>query len=212
VMKQYIIRRIFDEGPICLENFPSVSLDSFPWDENGYRPITLAVIGWAEDGLHVRMQACEAEIKAEGRCFGDPVHADSCMEFFMMPCPGIDSRFIGFEVNPLGTLYIGIMTCRADHVRFVDCDPAIFHIKTNVTAEELPGYTGSFWEISYIIPIAFINRHFPEFKLYSGLSFRGNFYKCGDNTRYEHYGCWCTPECDHPEFLLSEFFGEFILE
>ena len=44
-----------------------------------------------------------------------------------------------------------------------------------------------------------------------GVKLRGNFYKCGDLTRYEHYGMWNPVQSDTPDFHRPESFGELVL-
>ncbi len=41
-------------------------------------------------------------------------------------------------------------------------------------------------------------------------SARGNFYKCGDETKSEHYGMWNNIDSPKPNFHLPECFGDFI--
>lgn len=204
-MKTYHVKALGKAGETVL-------LESFPWDENGYRPRTEATLHWSDRGLHVHMRSYETEIRAAYRQFGDRVCEDSCMEFFFQPLPDSDPRFLHFEVNPLGVMYTGIMTCRADMRRVMDCDPASFEMHASVSPENLEGYRGPHWEISYLVPLTHIVRFFPDFRLEPGMRFRGNFYKCGDLTRFPHYGSWSPIDHPTPEFLLSQYFGEFMIE
>ncbi|HEX9250722.1 MAG TPA: carbohydrate-binding family 9-like protein, partial [Ignavibacteriaceae bacterium] len=38
----------------------------------------------------------------------------------------------------------------------------------------------------------------------------GNFYKCGDETEFKHYGMWSLIENSTPDFHLPEYFGKII--
>jgi hypothetical protein len=39
----------------------------------------------------------------------------------------------------------------------------------------------------------------------------GNFYKCGDETEYPHFGCWNLIASPVPDFHRPEYFGEIVL-
>ena len=41
---------------------------------------------------------------------------------------------------------------------------------------------------------------------------KGNFYKCGDDTKYPHFGCWNEVVWEEPDFHRPECFGDLILE
>ncbi|MGN1071022.1 MAG: carbohydrate-binding family 9-like protein [Candidatus Fimadaptatus sp.] len=41
---------------------------------------------------------------------------------------------------------------------------------------------------------------------------RGNVYKGGGKTRFEHYGMWNPVTSDHPDFHRPESFGLLVLE
>ena len=50
-------------------------------------------------------------------------------------------------------------------------------------------------------------------KLYGTESIRfftGNFYKCGDETEFPHYGMWSEAVSDTPDFHRPECFGRLI--
>ena len=40
--------------------------------------------------------------------------------------------------------------------------------------------------------------------------FTGNFYKCGDETEFPHYGMWSEAVSDTPDFHRPECFGRLI--
>ena len=43
------------------------------------------------------------------------------------------------------------------------------------------------------------------------LDFKGNFYKCGDETKTPHYGSWNPIENPTPDFHRPEGFGELVI-
>ena len=79
-------------------------------------------------------------------------------------------------------MYLGIGTGTHDLVRLLPTDKDVFHPQVSIIPEG--------WEITYQVPISFIQRFFPDFIPASGKTIRANFYKCGDLTVQEHYLCW----------------------
>ena len=73
-------------------------------------------------------------------------------------------------------------------------------------------YNGKFWTVEYSIPFSFIEEYFGKLDIRPGFRFKGNFYKCGDETKYTHYGCWNPIKVASPDFHRPEFFGDLVLE
>lgn len=184
---------------------------NFPWDENGYRPRTGVRIFYTESRLHLQFKAYEREIRAECLNMNDPVCTDSCVEFFFNPDPEHDERYMNFEINPIGILLLGIGKDRYSRTQVTDVSPDIFHIKTSVNRESIKNYNGPLWSIEYSIPFTFIEQHYGKQDFAPGKEIKANFYKCGDKTRYPHFGCWNMIENPTPDFHRPEFFGSLIL-
>jgi hypothetical protein len=157
-----------------------------------------------DKGLKVRLRAEEREILSRSGGLTDFVHIDSALEFFISPAAG-DGRYFNFEFNPKGTIFLGFGYGRDTNIRQVIPDyKKRFEVK--------PFSFSGGWGIEFTIPVSFIRIYFPNFALQEILSFKGNFYKCGDETPAPHYLSWSPIEFDHPEFHLTRFFGDFILE
>ncbi|WP_269636734.1 carbohydrate-binding family 9-like protein [Paenibacillus forsythiae] len=62
------------------------------------------------------------------------------------------------------------------------------------------------------MPFKWLQRRFPGFEAKSGVTFPGNFYKCGDETPIPHYGCWSMVNSASPDYHLSRCFWELVLE
>lgn len=69
-----------------------------------------------------------------------------------------------------------------------------------------------FWTVEYSIPFTFIEKYFGKLDIGPGYRLEGNFYKCGDETKYPHYGCWNPIKISSPDFHRPEFFGDLVLE
>jgi len=100
----------------------------YAWPDEGYRPEVHARVGWNEKGLHVLMYANEPTIRAQCAEIGGKVCVDSCMEFFFMPFPEEDRRYFNAEMNPLGTLHLGLGEGRGNRVKIREQLPEGFEI------------------------------------------------------------------------------------
>lgn len=185
-------------------------------DWSTIEPLQLNETGWLEptgieasakichngDCIFVRLEAIESEIR---ETLTDPlsqVCEDSCVEFFIAPDTS-DERYINFEWNPLGTLYLGFGGERATRMRLIVKKP-------NELFAPAPFKTESGWGIEFKIPAQFIRSFFPEFELKGACAC--NFYKCGDCTPKAHYLAWSVPKTERPDFHRREFFGTLNFE
>ncbi|NMA83990.1 MAG: hypothetical protein GX962_09025 [Epulopiscium sp.] len=191
-------------------NIPVAHIKCFPWDTNGYMPKTIAQLAYTDQGLHVRLESYEKSIAAKYHDLNDPVHKDSCMEFFFNPNPSKDNRYLNFEINAIGTLHLGIGGERSTRRHMNEVDPKTFKIQPSVTVNTLEGYKGPSWVLQYFIPFSWLEEYYGPVSFQSGHKMMGNFYKCGDDTAFPHYGCWNLIETEKPDFHRPEYFGELI--
>jgi len=212
--KVYTVKRI-DKGIINDEIWqivPAADIEFAPWDENGYRPKSSAKVFYTEDALHVMLESFETEIKAVYRNMNDPVYKDSCLEFFLYPNPELDRRYMNFEFNPLGTMLLGVGEGRNDR-KFLYIDwKEVFCVKTAIMEQTPENNSQCFWSVQFCIPFEFIKSIYGNVEFVSSHKMKGNFYKCGDETRYPHYLCWNNILKSTPDFHVPEFFGELVLE
>ena len=66
------------------------------------------------------------------------------------------------------------------------------------------------WSMIEVIPASALFNH--KIEEWSGLNFRANFYKCGDNLPNPHFLSWNKIDFPRPNFHLLEFFGEVVFE
>lgn len=180
---------------------PTLELSHTGWLE----PCPVAARAQAcHDGaaLHLRLEAVETPVRALLTSPLDPVCQDSCLEFFFAPRPG-DERYLNFELNPLGTLYLGFGARRETRVRQLVREPERrFAIRPFSTAEG--------WGVEFQVPVEFLRLYFPGYALEGPAA--GNFYKCGDETPRPHYLSWAPLHSPTPDFHRRADFGSLLLE
>lgn len=183
----------------CWDSVPVVELQHTGWLAE--TPVSArAQLCYNDEALFVRMEAQEDPIRATLREPLAQVCNDSCLEFFFAPDPE-DMRYLNFEFNPLGTLYLGFGSTRPTRVRQILKAP-----------EELldpqPFFTLDGWGICYRIPFSLIRNYFPRFRPDGEAA--GNFYKCGDETAHPHYLSWSPMTTDSPDFHRRQDFGTLL--
>ena len=179
-MKQGIV--FFSSEPVDWSSLPlfEISEQVYPCD---VPVLAQAQICRTEHAFVIRLQAQEPQIRAQEQGPLAMPCRDSCLEFFLSPTPSL--RYLNFEWNPAGALYLGIGTGPADLMRIV---PSPTQIKTlfspEITQQE------HWWQIIFTVPYTFIQKFFPDFFPDANQTIRGNFYKCGDNLDRPHYLAW----------------------
>jgi hypothetical protein len=188
----------------------AAAASNYPWG-NEYTLRTEIRMYYTNTDFHVRFQAYEREIKAEYLRVNDPVYKDSCVEFFVNPNPGADERYMNFEMNPLGVMLVGLGTGRNDRIRLTPEEVSRLTVRPSLDQEGVRRYRGDSWTNELVIPFDFFHDYYGEIPFRRGWEMKGNFYKCGDDTRVPHYGCWNGIEADHPDFHRPEYFGRIVL-
>lgn len=158
-----------------------------------------AQICYNREMLYLHLWAEELRIREEEtEILGMPCR-DSCLEFFLRPVPE-DMRYLNFEFNPNGCMFLGLGSDTFGLTRLVPDDAeSLFSSKITKTD------TG--WDLQFDIPSTFIWRFFPEYKATAGGIIYANFYKCGDLTTPTHYYSWNSVGGEPLSFHRPECFG-----
>ena len=181
----------------ALKELEKATICSYPWDESGYRPEARAYVGWRGGDLEALLCAQEETIQAEERRTGGAVCVDSCLEFFLMPFPEADDNYLNVEVNPLGTMHLGLGAGRAPRRVWAELPEGL--------ALSVSRHAGGWWAVRYTLPGAFFREVFGR-ELKPGAVLRGNFYTC-DESIHPHFGSWNPVTTPQPDFHRPECFG-----
>jgi len=192
------------------QDVPSVTIgeESYLWVNNGYKPEVIIKVFHTDENIFLHFKAFEKKITIKHTEFGGEVWKDSCVEFFINPFPDDSKDYFNIEINALGIPLIGVGKAGDDAKRyyFKEGEVKDWEIVSSVK-EPITGEHGKdFWEIYLKIPKSFFEKHYGKaFNVNKGIA---NFYKCGDETEFEHYGAWNKIESSEPNFHQPEYFGE----
>jgi len=198
-MKEYLVKKV--SGVPDWETVPVMAVDEVMWMPDHGISMT-ARIAYDETAIYVCQRAVEENIRAELTGLLAHVCEDSCMEFFLSPCPA-DGRYLNFEVNPNGCLHLGFGHGRHDSMRLLP-KKADERFRIAVTRRE------DGWELTYRIPLEFLRCFYPELTLEPGTVMTANCYKCGDCTVNPHFLAWNPPTSETPDFHRPQDFGKLI--
>ncbi len=202
----YHIKRLpceTDMAAIDWNAVPLAEVSHFQW-LTGYAPKTTAQMVFVEEyGFILHMECAETEPLARYRVFMDPVYTDSCMEFFADWLS--DGRYINMEMNAAGALLSCVGADRHGRTPVKELCGDIFPV--------IAAIEKSAWSVTARIPLSMLSAILGQpVAITRGFTFRGNFYKCGDETAVPHYGMWSPVGTEKPDFHRPEYFGALVVE
>ena len=190
------------EKDIDFSRAEKAMISNYKWTE-GYTPEAYAQLVCVEGrGFALRMTAIESNPKAVYTKFDEPVYTDSCLEFFVS-FNNESNKYMNFEMNSNGAFLAAVRTDRANKtsIKMLAPLPKVKAFKNDDS-----------WSVEVFFSNDFIGKTFGKFSFARGESFRGNFYKCGDETEIPHFGMWNPVETEKPDFHRPEFFGTLTIE
>ncbi len=166
--------------------------------------------------LYVMFRVQDQFIRATYTTYQDPVYRDSCVEFFVMPrSPERGAAgYFNVEMNCLGTMllyYIEDAKRTAQGFEKFTKVPqerlrgmTVFHSISAPLQEELTSPLE--WVVEYNLPLSLFEAYLGELHPAAGLRWRGNFFKCGDDTSQPHWASW-SPIGEALNFHQPDKFG-----
>jgi hypothetical protein len=212
-MKSLIVRYVEALNNINIESAAEIldengvldTIEILNWvKEYPYRPITQFNIARSTDSLFIKYSVRGSMLRAIYSNDQDPVHEDSCVEFFCMPV-GAD-KYSNFEFNCIGTCHASSRKSRYDDVvQYTEEEMKTIERYPSIGRRAFKEMEGMFeWELTVKIPFVLIGidpDNLPDKIL-------GNFYKCADGTDSMHFVTWNPVKTVKPDFHCPEYFGE----
>lgn len=186
--------------------------------ENGpqglHRPKVQCKLLYDEKFLAVRFQVEDHFVQCRYDKWQDGVCRDSCCEFFISPQADSDDKtpFFNFECNAGGAMLL--YHCTRGEAGNVEVDSSTVEIPLAASLVETPGLAGqggtkivpeitepTTWGIEYHVPLELFNKYTQkDVTPASGTVWRGNVYKCADQTSHPHWGSWAPVGTPRPNF------------
>lgn len=196
---EYIVKR---SNILNWEDVPKAPITSYTWGKD-YMPESYAQLAMINGrGFVLKMTSYESDPLTRYSNYGDPVYTDSCLEFFVSFNKN-SPLYINFEMNSAGAYLSARRTGRKDKTPI---DKIVSRMPV-VNAKRYEKY----WTVEVEFSFEFIEELFGHCTFENGYSFKGNFYKCGDETETPHFGSWSPITVEKPDFHRPEFFGTFIM-
>ncbi len=170
-----------------------------------------------KQALYVRFDVMDRHVRSLQTRPQSQVCRDSCVESFIQPSPG--TAYFNFEINAGGTLLLYFIEDsrrrpEGGFARYAPVKPAwmkqveIGHSLPATVRRTIDGPIA--WAIACRIPLALFTAHLGELDVAPGAVWRGNFYKCGGDPAYPHWGMW-SDVGRQLNFHQPKRFGELIL-
>ncbi len=184
-------------------------IDIINWDKYRYMPGVSFSAAYNRNNIFLRYYVKENFFRAEKTEPCGAVYEDSCVEFFAAPRD--DGYYYNFEFNAIGTCLLASGTSRRDRKCATGGEMAKVTRMGSAGTKPIAERAGIFeWGLTAVISTeVFAGPHIEDL---GGMTFRVNFYKCGDRLRVPHYLTWNPVLTPAPDFHQPDFFGlmEFI--
>lgn len=192
---------------------PRINIDKNNWPgEYPYSPSANFSAAHDGDSLYIRFRVIEDSTAALVDEDNGPVWTDSCVEFFIS---FDDTGYYNFEFNAIGKALLAFRKDKPSPVTASDQVMALIERDSTLGGKPFAerfakNMDEGNWELNVRIPKEAFFMH--RFDTLSGLTARGNFYKCGDNLSKPHFLSWSPIDNPTPNFHLPEFFGDLYFE
>ncbi len=213
-MLSYTVRRV--EEPPALDagwNGPgwrdaeALSISHFHPESSAHHPRAQARMLYDAQGLYIQFYVEDRYVRATFTEYQSPVCEDSCVEFFVQPCP--DKDYLNFEMNAIGTL---LLYCIEDFAQRkfkpVPSEAAtgmrVYHSLPGPMEEEHAGPLE--WTVAYFVPFELLERYTEPVGDPAGKEWRANFYKCAEKSSHPHWASW-SPIGEELLFHQPKYFG-----
>jgi hypothetical protein len=201
---------------VVWQNVPALDVAYFRPESSAHRPQTRCKLLYDEEILYGIFRVDDQYIRCVNKGFQVDVYKDSCVELFLQP-KSIGGYF-NFEFNCGGALLASYVTdpTRIDgqvkqHTPLTpedDRQVQRYHNLPEVVEPEIK--YNQIWFLEFSIPFALLAKYAGSLGKLSGQNWRGNCYKCGNETSHPHWGAW-SPVKDL-NFHLPECFGSIYFE
>jgi hypothetical protein len=187
-------------------------MEHFHAASSAHRPVVIAKLMYDPANLYLRFRVDDRYVVAKHTEFQSPVWQDSCVEFFVQPRGS--GGYFNFEINCGGALlsyYIEDPTRTADgfakYTKLSAEQGRRVRISHSLPATVAPERQEPIqWHIACAIPLEVLEAYTGPLGLLAGQTWRGNFFKCADDSSHPHWASW-APISEELNFHQPQYFG-----
>jgi hypothetical protein len=197
-----------------------LTVDCFRPEGSDHHPATASKLLYDRQNIYGIFRVGDQYVRCVHERFQSDVWKDSCVEFFVQPpkCSG----YFNFEFNCGGALLASYVTdsTRLDDGSLRSCTPLTSDDDVQIRRfASLPSMiepeitTPVVWTLEFCLPFSVLEKHTGPLMRVKEQSWRGNFYKCGNETSHPHWASWIPLSArnfhDPSSFGKLEFDGQF---
>ncbi len=177
-------------------------------------PKTAVKIAYADGAVWVMFRVEDRFVRAVAQGHQARVCGDSCVEFFFTPGADPTAGYFNLEMNCGGTMLFHYHSTDRHGYREIpvsDCEriPCAHSLPRKVDPEIRDAVT---WTVEYAMPVELLRRYGPVREPEPGAIWRGNFYKCADDTSHPHWLTWSPVDHPTPDFHRPHTFGRLVFQ
>lgn len=195
--KTYYMRRSIE--PVDWERTDELVIDEFPWYEGGLKQLTYVKLTIVDNVLKLKVRAEDRYIKGTVKVHNKAVFNDSCFEFFLTPKNEIQSDYLNFEINCLGTVYVAYNNADRECLSS-QRDIGRISIDSDIHDDV--------WELVISIPIQMIQDLYGS--PVNKKLWYANFYRCGGEKETQ-YAVWNKVGGNKPDYHRPQDFGRILI-
>ncbi len=192
-------------------NAETLEILHFRPEGSDHRPQTSARLLHDAGGIHGIFHVQDRFVRCVRTQYQGQVWKDSCVEFFVQPKP--DRGYFDFEFNCGGAIlcyYIIDPERTPDGFKeFIRVPAAIgqtIHARSSLPRRVEPEIAAPVrWTLGFVIPFPLFEHYLGPLGAIPGQAWRGNFYKCADETSHPHWASWAP--VDELNFHRPNCFG-----
>jgi hypothetical protein len=187
------------------------TLENFRPEGSAHRPSARVRLVHGHNGLRGIFDVQDQFVRSVRTNYMDEVWKDSCVEFFMQPRP--DAGYFNLEMNAGGAHLCSYIEdperIPGGFKKFTRLPPVIgrkIQVHSSLPKIVDPEITEAIrWQVNFSVPFAVLEEYVGKLGEVRGQVWRGNFYKCADESSHPHWGSWAP--VDELNFHLPRCFG-----
>ena len=189
----------------------ALDVAQFRPEGSDHRPVTSCKLQYSSTGIFGLFKVEDRYVRCVQTGFQSEVFKDSCVEIFLEPLPG--KGYFNFEFSCGGSLLVHhVKNSTRTNGKFRDYerldsndDLQILRFHSAPESIEPEHQSAMTWFLEFFIPFTILEKYVGPIE--PGRSWRGNLFKCGDETSHPHWASWSV--LDELNFHMPQNFGVF---